>query len=123
MYSDLQYKNWTILPSLIAWITTSDLFNYKQVQNNNGPPVWTIFTVNPFTPFWAWYDFLQNPELNTYLDHLLPLFNCYHISFQKNVMKRFTEKWRNVDFGHRNCLFTPIMTIITIFVKNTTLSL
>ena len=38
--------------------------------------------------------------------HFYPLFNaCHQIQFQKNLDNRFSEKFKNVDFGPKNVPF------------------
>ena len=47
------------------------------------------------------------------------LFNVrYPRQFLKNLMSRFTENFKNVDFGPQNAIFYPILGIIRIFLQN-----
>ena len=51
--------------------------------------------------------------------HLKPLFNaCYQVQFQKNLIIRFCEKFKSVDFGPQNDPFPLILSIIRNFPKN-----
>ena len=33
--------------------------------------------------------------------------NCHHVQFRKNLMNRFREKIKNVDFGPKNAPLNP----------------
>ena len=56
----------------------------------------------PFSSFWAYQEFSIKIE-NCYFYQLFNAFN--QTQFKKNLMNRFTEKFKNVDFGHKNGLF------------------
>ena len=50
--------------------------------------------------------FFEHNSLHIQIRHFSPLFNaCYQIQFQKNLMKRFSEKLKSVDFGPHNETF------------------
>ena len=56
----------------------------------------------PFLPFWAQNFFSQILKTVTFIH----LFNAFHqVEFQKNLMNRFKENLKNVNFGPKNTPF------------------